>query len=1747
MEKTMKHPMKTLVVTIALALGAFLVLSTISGAQGSRQGGSRPGSDRGIAASGAASVQLSDGRVMTTGGIAPAGVLGSVTIRATPSSPEDAMGFELRRPRAWHTATLLPDGKVLILGGVDGTGRAVPEAEILDPQTGASAPIADPGLAPRSRHSATLLTDGRVLIWGGVSGHSALAPPIQLWNSLTRTTETLATRAAVSRREHRATLLADGTVLVWGGRDPDGRGLDFGEVFDPASRAASIEGADLERQGSTAPTYLAGSYPADGAREIPLDALIALRFSKPIAHASARPESVRLSGPAGELRVRLVLAGEGRLLFVHPDAGLTPGSAYLIETAGLADTTSEIPPSRIHFTTASGPGGEEAWSPDTLTPGAGWRSGRPDSPWRSLPPLSAPAGTTALAGQVLALNGQPLADVTLRLGSRQALSDSTGRFLLPADAAGHQELLVDGRTASRSSKHYGIFEIGVDLRPGSTTALSYTIWMPLLDTRHEVSVELPAPVETVITTPLIPGLEVRIPPYTALRDHEGHEVTRISITPIPVDRTPFPLPEGINVPVYFTIQPGGAYAGGAWGWESTGVRLVYPNYRHEPAGAQANFWHYDPEEKGWFVYGHGKVTTDGTQVDPNPGVAIYEFTGAMINFGNSPPPNGPPPCNQCDSGDPVDLGTGLFVMEKTDLFVPDTLPLTLRRTYRQGDTASRPFGIGSTHPYAMFLWSAQQYQEADLILPDGGRVHYVRISPGTGFTSAIFEHTGTPSRFYKSLIAWNGNGWDLTLKDGTVYVFGDEAPLQSIRDRYGNRITLTWSTTNGFGSGVGNITKITSPGGRYLQFTYDLSNRITQVKDNIGRTVIYTYDASGRLSTVKDPLNQTTTYTYDASHRMLTIKDPKNIVYLTNQYDANGRVTRQTQADNTFYQYAYTLDGSGRVTQTDETNPRGFVRRVTFNTSGYTTSEVFAQGRPEQQTLAYQRQAGTNLLEIITDPLGRQTQYTYDSMGNLTSATQLPGTPQAAATTIAYEPTFQQPTGFTDPSNRSFTFGYDVKGNLTSVTDGLQNQTTLEYNSIGQLTAINDPLTHRTTFAYDGTDLKSVTDPLGRTTTRFTDAVGRLINETDAAGRRWSYEYDALNRITRRTDPLGGQTNYTYDANGNMLTLSDAKGNVTTYTYDNMDRVTSMKDPMVKTESYVYDAGGNMTKFTDRRGKATGYNYDPLGRLVFTGFGMVTKGNNTTYTSTIGYAWDAGDRLTTVTDSVAGTTTLGYDTLDRQTSMSGPQGSVTYTYDLAGRRASMTASGQSTVSYTYDDAGRLTRVSQGASNVDLAYDAAYRNTSVTLPNGVVIEYTHDVANQVTGIAYRLGQTTLGNLTYDFNAAGEPTSVGGSFARFNLPTAVSGNLYNAANRLTKWGAANLSYDLNGNLTGDGTNTYVWSDRNQLASISGGVTASMVYDGFGRRTSRTVSGASTQFLYDSFDVVQEQTGGSPTANLLTGLGIDDVYARTDASGTRYLLPDALGSTLALTDSGGALSTQYTYEPFGKATASGPASTNTYQFTGRENDGTGLQFNRSRYYSPKFQRFISEDTIGFAGGDTNLYAYVGNSPLYFVDPAGYNAGTKVAGKIIKLGVKGFKTIKKGASFEELVRAAREGFDVICKNRRVAREVAQEAGDGLKPIHEVPGPKGRAKGHRPHYHPNPRNGAHVFYSVAPLLTLSYYAEGHGGLLEGAAWIGDLLSPLSIPNDILDIVDEFSDEDDAGEGGGEDSPNGSDDLSGRK
>jgi len=257
------------------------------------------------------------------------------------------------------------------------------------------------------------------------------------------------------------------------------------------------------------------------------------------------------------------------------------------------------------------------------------------------------------------------------------------------------------------------------------------------------------------------------------------------------------------------------------------------------------------------------------------------------------------------------------------------------------------------------------------------------------------------------------------------------------------------------------------------------------------------------------------------------------------------------------------------------------------------------------------------------------------------------------------------------------------------------------------------------------------------------------------------------------------------------------------------------------------------------------------------------------------------------------------------------------------------------------------------------------------------------------LSYKQGAQTLRNLTYTYDAAGNRIKTGGSFARSTIPPALASVTYNANNQQTTFGSVTETYDLNGNLatvTEAGiTTTYAWNARNQLTGISNpGFSASFSYDSFGRRTGKTIAGATTNFVYDGLNPVQEKNGSTVTANLLTGLGIDEFFTRTDGVGARALLTDALGSTVALGDGTGSLVTQYTYEPFGYTTESGSASTNSFKYTGREDDGSGLLYYRARYYHPRLQRFISEDPIGFLGS-LNLYEYVGNNPVMRVDPSG------------------------------------------------------------------------------------------------------------------------------------------------------------------
>ena len=1580
----------------------------------------------------ATSVVLPSSARLDTGGANAQGVVLKQALLVGADGAASALPSGLNRARSGHSATLLADGRVLILGGLGDGGMPLSDAEIFDPTTQRFQLLTINGLLARAQHSASVLTDGRVLITGGIDARGAAIVEAELWNASTGGVERFNARLETARLRHLSALLPSGAVLLWGGVGSANAALAGGEIFDlPAQRFRTItptESEDLVQalSGTQGPAVQA-SVPAAEARAVPGNQPLVVRFNKRLSMASLNAQSVTLIGPNGAEPVKVVPVEQGVLLFVWPNKELQPGSRYTLFINGASDNANRrLPLTAIGFDTnaldaqtasrsavgtplpAAAPlaeaaahppvsqrewfdksqqpqldrlnaaeraalaeafsnGDDEDWIPDQRHFKGRWHAARGRSAMQNLPPLKAPDGATALAGQVLGMHGRPMANVTLRIGRQEVRTDVTGRFLMDGLAAGFAKLEIDGSTANRANAQYGYYAARLELKAGQTTVVPYTIWMPRLDPAGTVRIESPLASDRVITSPRIPGLALHLPAGTVIRDRQGKVVTEINLTAIPVDRPPFPVPD-LGVPVYFTVQPGGAVLQSTQGKVQQGAQLYYPNFRGEVPGATGVFWNYDPEDRGWYIYGLGHISADAKQAVPDKGVVIYEFTGAMFNSGtNAPPPPGPSPCggscclpgsavpgegagcsswgqsaaagagNCSGAGDPVDVVTGQFEHTERDMMLPDVVPIDFTRTYRAFDKNSRAFGVGMTHPYDTYLSSAQQYQQVDLILPGGGRVHYVRTSGGTSYSDAVFE-TNAPGAWTKSMITWNAvrAGWALAFRDGRRWFFNDYQPVSEMVDRNGN---LTRIEREADGGTTGKVTRIISPNGRILTFSY-VGERVSEITDATGRKVSYTYDTSGRLTEVTDALGSKRIYTWDTvNNRITSIRDPNGNVMVTNVYDTNGRVTQQTLADGSTFLFAYTLDVNGKVTQTDVTDRRGNVRRVAISAEGYITQSKFPLGLPEEQTYSYTYAGG--LLADETDALNRKTAYEYDAKGNVTKLTRLAGTAGAVSVAITYDSVFNQPLSMIDANANKTTFSYDATGKLTKVTDALLNVTTMAYDTQGKLTSLTDPMLQQTKLTYELADLSSVTDPL------------------------------------------------------------------------------------LKGETLAYEIGGLVRQKIDRKGQLSSVSYDSLGRVKRVGFGASAVAP-TAFKSVIELTWDKANRLTTIVDktcatpttslnctSVASTSTItrSWDDLDQLIKEVTPQGEVATTYDKGGRRTSMVVTNgpagskvvQPTISYAWDKADRLTQISQAAGpvngnvaqTVSFTYDKAGRRTQTKLANGSTVNYAYDAAGQTTAIAYKKADATvIGDLSYTYDLNGRRTSVGGSMARVNLPAAdVADATYDAANRLKTWGGKSYSYDANGNLIGDGVNAYQWDERNQLKSIAAGVTpvAGFQYDSQGRRVGKTIGAATTGYVYDGANFVQELLGTSLSsavkAQLLTG-STDETYLRIEGGNLNSVLPDANNNTVRLLDAAQAKVVDYSYEAYGATTADA-ANGNTQQYTGRENDNPGnsqgLYYYRARYYMPGCGRFISEDPMGWAGGQTNRYAYVGGDPVHSVDPSG------------------------------------------------------------------------------------------------------------------------------------------------------------------
>jgi RHS repeat-associated protein len=300
-------------------------------------------------------------------------------------------------------------------------------------------------------------------------------------------------------------------------------------------------------------------------------------------------------------------------------------------------------------------------------------------------------------------------------------------------------------------------------------------------------------------------------------------------------------------------------------------------------------------------------------------------------------------------------------------------------------------------------------------------------------------------------------------------------------------------------------------------------------------------------------------------------------------------------------------------------------------------------------------------------------------------------------------------------------------------------------------------------------------------------------------------------------------------------------------------------------------------------------------------------------------------------------------------------------------------SGAFLTGFSFDALGRVS-----ARSNDLA--AAGYSSFGCDPGGGLSSMTHNLAGTTGDYAIALTRNAAGQIA-SVTRANDAFAWGGHYAVTRAYTTNGLNQYNAA------GGATFGYDPNGNLTSDGTHTYVYDIENRLVSASGGgASATLDYDPLGRLW-RVSSGSNvTTFLYDGDALVAEyNAAGAMIARYVHGAGADVPhvwYAGATLTDRRFLHGDERGSIVAIADAAGNPIAINSYDEYG---IPGAGNSGRFQYTGQTwLAELGLYYYKARIYSPTLGRFLQTDPIGYAGG-ISLYAYVGDDPINRSDPTG------------------------------------------------------------------------------------------------------------------------------------------------------------------
>jgi RHS repeat-associated protein len=885
----------------------------------------------------------------------------------------------------------------------------------------------------------------------------------------------------------------------------------------------------------------------------------------------------------------------------------------------------------------------------------------------------------------------------------------------------------------------------------------------------------------------------------------------------------------------------------------------------------------------------------------------------------------------------------------------------------------------------------------------------------------IFSNNG------EQLFQFDGNGRHLYTIDtttGTViyqFRYNTNGLLSEIEDVDGN---ITYIERNGQIP-----TAIVAPDGQRTSMTLDVNGYLDSLTDPTGEQYLMEYTPDGLMTGFTDRNGNNSIYTFDASGRLLQDENPIGGGWLLNRFSlANGYAVDMTSGEGRIstFQVERLPNGTRRHTNTardGSVSTTDYMNAVTTSTQSNGTVSIVTEG-PDPR---FGMQSPVLQKTSVTTPGGLNLSATTDRQADLTDVTDLfshtslteTTTVNGKATVNAYDVATLTRT-LTTPEGRFVTEVLDAKGRDVSMqTDGLASLD-FSYDLRGRPDVISlssGAVSRDLQLGYDANGyLDTMTNSLGLVTSFTRDAIGRVTSQTLPDGQNIFFTYDPNGNLTSLTPPgrtahyfdytAGDQkdtytppavsgvttpaTYYAYNLDKQLTTVTRPDGQVVTLNYHpDKGQLTTVTIPRGN-YGYGYDAvSGQLSSITAPDGGSLGFTYDGFLPVSTTWSGTVTGSISRTHnndfqltglsigTDTINYTYDNDGGLT-----AAGSLTLDLNVLNGLligTTLGGETTSTTYNDfgELAGETATYGAATHYDVNYSRDVLGRIIQKQETLEGVTTTYD-----------------YAFDLAGNLAEVK------TDGIVTanYTYNANGGRTE--GGFAT-----------YDEQDRLLTWGTASYTYTDNGELqsktdTGVTTN-FVYDLVGNLMQVSlpGGMTIDYIIDGKNRRIGKKIDGVLTQgFLYrDQLNPVAELDGtGAVIARFVYGSKSNVPDYMVKGGNTYRIISDHLGSPrLVVNIADGSIAQRMDYDVWGNVTNDTNPAFQPFGFAGGIYDNhTGLTRFGARDYDAQTGRWTAKDPIRFDGGDTNLYGYVANDPVNWIDPAGLLVGTVGAGGSFQFG---------------------------------------------------------------------------------------------------------------------------------------------------